>query len=308
VLSHPARYYIYYLFSRRALDAAAIVQNLADLGLPVPQSKEGVEGFAKELREERQKMAFPPAFNPLEPAGDTDNFLRKWKIRDMWAKDPFVLTATDLLWEPGPRRMLQTLLLGPLNYSDIAYRIRRRFGYSDDVVNTRVVRLYAHYYWDDTSLTPQQWRTLLYSWTKGGISDYLTALNAPRSQAGAALAISAADRGGGASLSPVIMYQCIRDQGFKMFMEHTLLDKPGLDRTQGAMFALKIVREAEEELDKRRGGSAELIEELAKIETVYDETRLRTVHDLPQVRQALPQTTQNDVVDVEGEDVTKEPK
>ena len=120
-------------------------------------------------------------------------------------------------------------------------------------------------------------------------------------QAGAALTVSAADRGGSQSLNSVTMYSAIRDQGFRMFMAHALNDAPGLHRTQGALFALNIITQAEEELDKRRGGSAELLEELHKIETVYDHSELVTVADLHSVRASLPA-----VIDAESRDVTEE--
>jgi hypothetical protein len=307
VLRHPSKRYIYYLFSRRTMDVATIVQHLGDLQLPVPQKKDTFDQFVLNLLAERKRMRFPAGFNPAAPTlnPQTEAFLDRWKIRGMWAQDTFVGKAADLLFEPAMRRMVETLCLGPLAVPDIAKRVRDRFGLDQRAMNTRVVREFMHYYWDDTALSPEEWRSFVFGWIPGYNNDYLTALGAPRSAAGAALTVSTADRGGGASLNPVIMYAAIRDQGFRMFMEHVLHDKPGLTRTQGAMFALQIVTSAEEELDKRRGGSAELIEELHKIETIYDEKKLTSVHDLPQIRKALPSQT---VIDAEHEVVEEKKK
>ncbi len=300
MLRHPSRHYIYYLFSKRTMDVVTIVQHLGELRLPVPQTADKLEQFVNHLTEVRRKMRFPAQYNPLDINDPTRKFLCRWKIAGMWERDEFVGKAADILFEPSIRRMLECLILGPLAVTDIAYMVQRRFGLQESAMNAQVVRAFMHYFWDDTALDQEEWRWFVYSWMHGFNDDFLTALNAPRSPAGAALTIAAADRGGSQSINPVSMYSAIRDQGFRMFMEHALHDKPGVSRTQGAMFALQIVTQAEEELEKRRGGSAELLEELHKIETVYDTTRVTTVRELPQIRKSLPSPA---VVDVEGEPV-----
>jgi hypothetical protein len=45
---------------------------------------------------------------------------------------------------------------------------------------------------------------------------------------------------------------------------------------------------ATEELDKHRGASAELLDELRKMQPVYDRSSVATIHDLPISRPALP--------------------
>ncbi len=303
MLRHPSRHYIYYLFSKQTMDIATIVQHLGDMRLPVPQKTNELDEFIRSLRHARQNMRFPARFNPLAPDEDTTTFLERWKISGMWQKDPFVGQASDILNEPRMRRMIECLILGPLSVVDIATRVRRRFGLSETAMNPKVVRSFMHYYWDDTALSEEEWKWFAYSWIPGFNDDFLAAVSAPRNPAGAAMAINVADRGGGQSLNPVVMYAAMRDQGFKMFMEHSLHDKPGLTRTQGAMFALQIVMQAEEELSKHRGGSAELLEELHKIETVYDTRKIATVEDLPSVRASLPAQA---IMEAEGEVVEKE--
>lgn len=299
MLVHPSRHYIYYLFSKRALDVPTIVQRLVDLWLPVPTDEKKMAQFTNMLLAARQKMHFPAGYNPLDSNEGTEAFLRRWKIEGMWRHDPFVARAGDVLLAPPIRRMVEVLLLGPLSLADIARQVRERFALPQDVMNTRVISSFMHYYWDYGALNHEQWTDCLFYWMPGYNNDLLTALKAPRSPAGAALAIAAADRGGAQSLNPVAMYSAIRDQGFQMFMEHALNEKPSLLRTQGAMFALNIITQAEEQLDKRRGTTAELLEHLHKIETVYDNKKLRSVNDLPTIRESLPA-----VIDAEGEDVT----
>lgn len=306
MLRHPSRHYIYYLFSRRAFDVATIIAKLEDLRLPVPyqgsDGEESLKKFASALLSERERMEFPPNYSPLRLNDETRAFLKSWRIYDIWAGAEHVKRALDLLDEPQPRRMVEVLLLGPLSIPDIAYRVRRRFGLPEERMNTQVVRSYMHYFWDYGALTPVEWKELTFKGMTGFNHDYRLALDAPRTPAGAGLAIAAADRGGGASLSPVEMYTTIRDSGFRMFMEHVINGKPGdMFRTQGAMHALSIVTQAEVELDKHRGGSAELLEELNKIETVYDTERIRSAKELPSVRESLPS-----VIDVEGEVLEEE--
>jgi len=307
VLRHPSRRYIYYLFSKRTMDVATIIAHLEELRLPAPPDAETAEKFRDELLAERRRMRFPVQYDPFVLNPETRAFLREWKIEGIWAKDDFVLHALDLLFEASIRRMIETMLLGPLAIPDIARRVRERFGLPERAMNTAVVRAYGHYFWDDSALTLDEWRWFAFHWTRGRCNDYITALSAPRTPAGAAMAISVADRGGGQSLSPVVMYSAMRDHGFNMFMQHALNDSPGLARTQAAMFALEIVTKSQEELDKRRGASAELLEELNKIETIYDSRKMTTVHELPQLRRGLPPPA---VIDTHGEDVTdpeKEP-
>jgi hypothetical protein len=295
LLSHPSRHYIYYLFSKRTLDVPAIVAHLGELRLPVPQNDVMLHSFVKTLLKKRKEMHFPVGYNPLEPNEETRAFLKRWKIEGMWSCDEFVGRASDLLFETQIRRMIETLVLGPLSVHDIAKQVQRRFGLNEAGMNTRVVRSYMHYYWDDTALSPDEWKVFTQAWIPGANNDFLLALNAPRTPAGAALAITAADRGGGQALTSVLMYSTARDQGFKMFMEHALHERPSLSRTQAAMYALQIVTQAEEALDKRRGGSAELLEELYKIETIHDHRKMTTVHELPQTRKSLPQPAVIDI-------------
>jgi hypothetical protein len=123
----------------------------------------------------------------------------------------------------------------------------------------------------------------------GKNADYMMALTATNDAAGAAITLMAAGAPG--SLSNVVVFQAMRDNFFRMFMEHSLQDRPSLARTQGAYFAYQGVRDSEEQLDKFRGASAELLDELHKIETIYDRRKLTTVNELPLTPQALPAST-----------------
>lgn len=299
-LRHPSRYYIYYLFSRRTLDTAALVTQLSSLGLPLPQEEKALEAFIKALKKERSLMSFPPGFNPgaEEMSKETVAFLKRWKIYDMWTKDPYTERAFEILREPQARRMIEALLLGPLNIASIARRLKDRFDFPDTIANPQVVRAFNHYFWNVQALSVSEWRSLIYEWIpgkdKGGL---LMSLHASKDAAGAAMSIAAADNHL-ESVRDVDMYKAMRDHGFRMFMEHALLEHTSFTRSQGALLAFQIVKMAGEELDKRRGGSAEILDEMKRIETLYDTKKPTSVRELPTLQSPLairlPKDTTNE--------------
>lgn len=284
MIRHPSKNYINYLFSKRGLSTTDVINHLVDLRLPLPQKEHELAKFIVSVVSERKKMVFPPDFDPLADNlnRNTIQFLDKWEIAGMWRRDSFVNTAIDLLNEPIIRRMIEALMLGPLSPASIAQRIKSRFGFDDSTMNVRVVKAYSHYFWDASTLSANDWKVIIGRWLpEGNNNDYLAALNSPRSAAGAALTLAMVDRSA-ESLTPVEQYSAFRDHGFALFMEHVLLDsKPALARTQAALLAFSLVKQADEELKTHRGGSADLLEEFKKIETLYDASKLASVKDMP---------------------------
>lgn len=274
------------------MDSVTLLRHVGSLGLPLPQKEKEFDRFVDYLKKARALMTFPPGFNPgaEQMNKETISFLKKWKIYDLWVRDPYAMRAVELLEEPQARRMLDVLLLGPLNISSIAKRLKDRFGFPDEVANPQVVRAYNHYFWNVHALSINEWRQLIYDWLPGRNSDLLMALYSPRDAAGVSMSIAAADNHFEA-LREVDMYKAMRDHGFRLFMEHALLDKGGFARTQGALLAFQVVKMAGEELDKRRGGSAELLDEMKRFETLYDTKRPTTIKELPTVRAVLPAET-----------------
>lgn len=303
MLRHPARHYIYYLFSKRGMTTSDVVTHLDDLRMPLPQLDTELVKFIRRMVRARQEMEIPPGFDPLaeQMNPQTISFLNHWQIGDMWRKDPFVGLAIDILSEPVVRRMIEALLLGPISPTAIANRVKNRFGFDESVMNVRVINAYAHYFWNISALSAAEWRTLITRWLPDeNNNDYLGALGSPRSPAGAALTLALVDRSA-ESLSPVVQYSAFRDHGFSLFMEHALLQtRPSLQRTQGAFMAFNMVKMADEELTKHRGGSADLLEEFRKIQTLYDPSRMTSVKELP----ALPAA----VIDVKPEDFEEVPE
>lgn len=303
LIKHPARHYIHFLLSRRGSSIVEIIEKLDDLGMPLPQRRQDLEDWTQKIVKAQRLMLFPPVFDPMaeHPNAETVAFLQKWKIRDMWRGDRFVNLSIDLLSDSLVRRMIEALLLSPMSPASIAERIRERFGLDENVMNVRVIRTYAHYFWDPTSMNAVEWRNMIFTWMKNSHNhDLLAALNSPRSAAGVALTLSIVDRSAD-SLTPVAQYSAFRDLGFSMFMEHALLDRtPSLPRTQSALLAFQMVRMADEELTKHRGGTNDLLDEFRRIETDYDTAQIASVADLP--RLSPPRTNVIDIKPVEVED------
>lgn len=284
MLRHPFRRYIYYLFSRRGLSTAQIMSTLTDLGVPLPQKNDDAMKFIEAVVRARTQLIFPAGYDPTtDPLNEpTRAFLADLQITSMWKQDEFVKCAYDLLFEPQIRRMIEALLLGPLSPLSIANRVRNRFGFTEATMNVRVIKSYSHYFWDTTALSTPEWKTLIAHWLPDlDNTDYLAALNSPRSMAGAALTLALVDRNADA-LTPVARYEAVRDHAFSMYMEHALLQsRSNVQRTQGAYMAFQMLRMADEELTKHRGGSADLLEEFKKLETELDNSKIKSVKDLP---------------------------
>lgn len=270
-IKHPARHYIYYLLSKRILDAKGVLQDLVDLGLPVPQVDFDFEPLVLEITRVKATMRFPAPFNPRATAPNVETlaWLKQWKVYDIWMGSSYVAAATDILAEPNVRHLLELLLLGPLSPQAIAERIVERFQLPPHVMNSAVVRAYAHYFWDLNALDPAQWRRFLHAHYAGVVTDYLAALQAPRSAAGAAFVIAVADKDP-QLLDAAERYEAASTLAFRMMMHHALAERPTTGATYAAFTALNMMRMADLELDKHRGGSSLLIDELRRLRPVYD--------------------------------------
>jgi len=301
-VKHPSRNYINYLISKRSLGARDIWNQLVKLGLPAPVeasdlSLSAVSIYIEKLRQLQSSTLFPPGYNPTDPKhAPTIDFLKQKKIYDVWAKDPFVWRAFDLLDMPAVKRTVEIMLLGPLSYSAIARRVAKRYGLDLHIMNTRVVQCYAHYFWDFNALDKAEWMELLQKWIPGYTADYQASLQSPRTPSGAALSVWMAD-GSLEPLRDVTMMRVGRDQCFKHFLWTATTKHPSQSTAETMRACFEVICKAQEQIDMRQGGSAEVLDELRRIETVYDNNPLTTALELPVERVSI--------IDVESEPVEK---
>ena len=280
-IRHPARHTIYYLLSKRVHSVKDILVELKNLELPVPVDYEDVQALTTDILRVRQAMQFPVNFEPRasSPNPGTRALLERWRIKDAWRASPFLGAATDVLFEPQVRHQLELLLLSPLSAASIAKRLSQRFELPTAAMNTGVVRAFAHYYWDVQSMDPAQWHKFLDDHYSEFEMEYELALKAPRSEAGAALVIAIADKDP-QQLATVHRYETCSSMAFGMFMHHSLASAGKTTKhTYAALAALNMMRMADEELEKHRGGSTDLLHELQRIKTIYDRNQPLQITD-----------------------------
>ncbi len=301
MLRHPSHRYVRYLLSQQSLKLADVPKRLQELHLPVPTSETALVRFLEELKTERAALVAPPGFNPLSPKLNepTKQYLRRWELTDIWTRDPFMTQVTDILFMPNLRYSLEAYLLSPFSHRAIANRIRERFGLNEAAMNPRIVKLYAHYFWDSEAMNTAEWKELLWSFPDGG-GDLIKVLLAPRSPAGAALCLAVIDKTS-ESLPQEVIYASMRNAGVQMFLEAQMLQRPGVSRTQSAFLAFQMVKGADEELAKIRGGSSALIDEFKRIEAIYADPEARRIDQVPMLI-----STGQAVIDTEGESTTKQ--
>jgi hypothetical protein len=297
-LRHPARHFIYYLLSRRIYDATRVIEELEEFGLPIPKrmlhEKElrhleiGSDFYvlAQDILKARAEMAFPSGFEPNKRlwSDSTRTFLERWKIAGMWRSDRAVTTAIEMLTEPPIRTALELLLLSPLAARDIAHRLCVRFDIEPSVMNAAVVRAFGHYFWDVNALDSAQWRSFVNAHRALARDEYLSMLSAPRSASGVAFAIAVVDRDP-QLLSASDRYEAASAMAFSMLMRQAVSDKSGAP--YAAFTALNMMRMADDELEKHRGGSSDLLAEFTRIRTLHDQARPTSIIDAPYVQRPL---------------------
>ena len=285
MLEHPSRRYVAFLCTKSSHTAKDILVLLMRKGLPVPRDSESREWeeLLADVRREMLELRLPAQFDPREGSATEEEsvqFLRTHGILGAWRDDRFVTAAFRALERPQLSRMLQVLLLSPLQPSHIARRCRDRFDMNESEMCSRVVRSYSHYFWDTEALNTAKWNIMLSRWFAGSSVDMQLSLNAPRSEVGAALAIAAADRGVTASLPEIGMFRYVRDAAFMEFTKTVVDARPGLSKSTSMLQYTQTMIAAQAELDARRGGSAELLDELRRIEAEYDQESISTLADL----------------------------
>ncbi len=308
MLIHPARHYIHYLISKAPFDpkppkkvnektapeaipqippfALNVVRQLGNYGLPVPQTTDLLTIFCRELVDTRNTMRakMPPGFNPTAkvPNAATKRFLVSWGMEDAWAREKSFVSAVSLFERRADvRRALSVLLLGSLEHKDAAKIIRNFYGLPERDMNTRVVSLYAHYFWNTEILDVQQLRYCFgKDWLPGWTNDYLVALTLPRTPLGAGETVNLALRTDSV-FNPVHTFALAQSTAMRVMLESASWGGHPLQRSQALALSYNVFQNAEEQLDRRRGGSADVVEELRRILQQFDHSPLRTTLEIP---------------------------
>lgn len=279
-IEHPARHYILYLLSRRQYQVRDIFIRLMEQNFAMPEMEHEVLSLHRQIEKVRDELIFPPGYDPTDLSHrGTAEFLRKHRIYDMWAMGPDIVSALDVLDTPSLRREVEIMLLGPLRYGDIAKRLLEFHGFELSQMNMSTIRAYAHYFWDIEGMPHTRWHDFLDNIKTG--ADYLVAYKAPRSQVGAALSIYLATRGGVGTPKEQIMFRHVRDNCFAEFLKVSSLRFPGMQKSASMQGLVSALIQAQEQVDMRRGGSSEVLEELRRLESRFDDRPLTSAAELP---------------------------
>lgn len=279
-IEHPSKFYILYLLSRRQYRVQDILVQLLRQNFPLPRDEAQLESLQRQVLAAQQSLVFPSGYNPTKLTHvATAEWLHKHRIFDMWTLGPEIVTALDILDQPSLRREVEIMLLGPLRYGDIAKRIADLHGFDRAVMNAAVIRSFAHYFWNVEALSMQKWPRFLYDMPSS--DDYVSVFHAPRSQVGAALSVYVATRGGSGIPREQVMFRHVRDSCFMEFIKVTATRYPGMQKSAAMQGLVGSLIQAQEQVDMRRGGSAELLDELRRMETRFDERKLTTAEELP---------------------------
>jgi hypothetical protein len=290
-IEHPARNYIAFLLSQRRFKVNELVAQLMRQNMPVPREEKVLSAFMEILQLAQRGLQFPAGYDPTNLKHQpTSLFLHAHRIYDLWAREPHVMFAIDILDQPSVRRELEIMLLGPLNYRDIAKRLAIGHGLDPEVMNISTVRYYAHYFWNIEAVPMTKWPILLEGMPNS--IDYSTVFLAPRSQVGAALSVFIASRGAGGVPKESIMFRYVRDTSFMEFIKLTATRYPGMQKATAMQALVNSLIAAQEQVDMRRGGSAELLDELRKMDTKFDPKRLTSVEELPLYNMLEAQNTE----------------
>lgn len=279
-LEHPARYFIVYLLAQRRYRAKELVSLLLRQNIPVPAEQPAFDEFLVQIETMQRELALPPGFDlsNLRHA-PTANWLREHRIYDMAAREPSVTFAIDVLDQPTIRREMEIMLLGPLALDDIAKRLALTHGLDRQVMNPATVRYYAHYFWNPETVPANKWPKILAAMPDS--DDYFAVFKAPKSQVGAAMSVYVATRGGSGIPKESVMFRYVRDTCFMEFIKVAATRYPGMQKSVAMQGLVNSLISAQEQVDMRRGGSAELLDELRRMEPRYDESVLTRAEELP---------------------------
>jgi hypothetical protein len=304
--SHPSAYYVFYLLAQRRFriksrvleegSSKHLLQKMEEDGIAMPTKRNGLDLLWIELDKMSDLMKVPSTMRSKSLTLEARAFLKRWRIYDIWVGTKPAKAARRVFDSPALRRSVEVMLLGPMQRKDIARYLAKRWGLSAEDMNTGVIRLYEHYYWNVDRLSRAEWDDFIRGHMQWPFNDYLQALNAPRDDGGLAITLNVADRGGASELSPVDMYSTFRDQIFSTFMHHANNGKPGFNNTMAMAASVKTVIDLDEQIERLRGGSVEVLEQFDRIEEAYDPHKPITVRALPVDRPVGPE----EIIDTEG--------
>ena len=161
---HPSKNYVKYIFLRElAQDEGEVTLDklnyyLGELGLPKFSSND--TAIPQYIAEEVNAAMGP---SPLQfynkKHKPTRLFMRQQKLFDLWVGSDDMEEAKTIFALPAVKEAIQLMFTGRLQPPDIASRLPRKFGVT---YSPRALALYAHYFWDVSSVSSDSLGDLLF--------------------------------------------------------------------------------------------------------------------------------------------------
>lgn len=151
---HPSEYFIKYLLTLSQQESQSdnwVRSAVQSIGYPPPELQ-----YIAALRQ-TVLMDFPVDYDPKNRYNrETTKFLRNHGIWTLHNPSEETKESTRILNDPQIRKVVEQLLLGRLDYKEIASRVNSRFRrfYTADTISD-----YGHYFWNCTLMKTNDWIT-----------------------------------------------------------------------------------------------------------------------------------------------------
>lgn len=149
---HPSEYFIKYLLTLtkpEAQDNAWIQFSVQSMGFPPP-----AEVYIQQLRSAVEKD-LPLGYDPTDRYNRASvKFLRSIGVWSMHNPDDAVRAAMRILPNYRGRRIIEQLLLGRIEYKEVAKKANSRLG---EYFTVGTIKTYSHYFWNTQLLKTSDW-------------------------------------------------------------------------------------------------------------------------------------------------------
>jgi len=159
-MSHPAWFYIKYLtimgkYSDPKSDTAGAV-NETLTALKIPEIKGDVFERLKAGIKFPSKLVLSN-----KEHGPTIKFMKQERVHDIWNPTNGEKDVFEFLQMLQLREVVQVLLMGRLEYADIAEKVSTRFKMQKQIA-PRTIELFSHYFWNVDILSTKEWEEVIY--------------------------------------------------------------------------------------------------------------------------------------------------
>lgn len=286
----PSEYYIRYLISRDPYDPVleedvpaeeeqddegrivwspvGIMEHLKSVGL------DGINhSYIRGLRE--QMLPIPPDYDPDDLSHKpTRDWLKKFKIFDIWRQTPAVREAGLILADTFLREKLEPILLSALQPTAIAKKLRK---YTAIGLTAEGVLAYRHYFWNRTVMSQSVWAE--YISTRFDRNAYIQSMTAPVDMASQIVPWAAGISGPARSFNTAEAAARVGQIAFKHALE--LETRPAtLETTSSLRNCMLTIEKADTIMRRSDVALRDVLKQFQKFRMKIDDAKVIEVHEL----------------------------